>query len=108
MQTKGEFLNAPLAFRNAPYYWRWFRVKRIYRILALLVIPVLVHLLLKLTSMETVMTAAVLIYCMPCGANTIVFAKMTGQDCRTGASLSLISTVLSVITIPLCVYFLIG
>ncbi len=41
MQTKGEFLNAPLAFRNAPYYWRWFRVKRIYRILALLVIPVL-------------------------------------------------------------------
>lgn len=74
----------------------------------LVVIPVLVHLLLKITSMEMVMTAAVLIYCMPCGANTIVFAKMTGQDCRTGASLSLISTVLSVITIPLCVYFLIG
>jgi len=46
------------------------------------------------------------IYCMPCGMNTIIYPKMVGEDCRMGASLVLISSVACVLTIPLCLYFL--
>lgn len=72
--------------------------------LRLLVIPIAAALLLKLTHLELALAPAVLTYAMPCGANTIVFAKMTGQDCKTGASFTLISTILALITIPLCMY----
>ncbi|MBQ7341404.1 MAG: AEC family transporter [Oscillospiraceae bacterium] len=88
--------------------------------LRLLGIPALVFGLLKLTSygftllglpavgasVASVIPYAVITYCMPCGMNTIVFPKMVGEDCKTGASTVLISTVAALITIPLCVTFL--
>ncbi|MBR2044165.1 MAG: AEC family transporter [Clostridia bacterium] len=47
---------------------------------------------------------ALMIYAIPCGLNTIVFPKLVGEDCSTGASLALISSLLSIGTIPLCLY----
>jgi predicted permease len=47
------------------------------------------------------------LYAMPCGMNTIVYPKLVEKDCRLGAATVLVSTVLSLITIPLCIYLLI-
>jgi predicted permease len=47
---------------------------------------------------------ALMIYAIPCGLNTIVVPKLVGEDCSTGASLALISSLLSIGTIPLCLY----
>lgn len=71
----------------------------------LLVIPALLFGLLKLLGLQSAMLAAIITYCVPCGLNPIVYGKLTGQDCRIGASLTLISTVLAMVTIPVCVYF---
>lgn len=71
----------------------------------LLVIPALLFGLLKLFGLQTAMLAAIITYCVPCGLNPIVYGKLAGQDCRIGASLTLISTVLAMATIPVCVYF---
>lgn len=73
----------------------------------LLVVPALIFGLLKLTGLEMAMLAAVLTYCCPCGLNPIVYGKLAGKDCRDGASLTLICTVLAMVTIPLCVHFFI-
>ena len=88
--------------------------------LRLLGIPLLVYGLLKgaayafgllglpaiAAAIASVIPVAVITYCMPCGMNTIVYPKMVGEDCKTGASTVLISTVAALITIPLCVTFL--
>ena len=83
--------------------------KRSYLITALrlLIIPALIFAVLKLMGLEIGILAAVVTYCCPCGLNPIVYGKLAGQDCRSAASLTLISTVLSLLTIPLCVYFFI-
>lgn len=74
--------------------------------LRLLGLPLLAFALVKLIRMDMALMPAVLVYSMPCGMNTIIYPKMVGEDCRTGAGLVLISSVLCVITIPLCLYFL--
>ncbi|MBE6557272.1 MAG: AEC family transporter [Ruminococcaceae bacterium] len=45
--------------------------------------------------------AAVIMGCMPCGLNTIVFPSLMGEDCRMGARFVLLSHVLCLLTIPL-------
>lgn len=45
--------------------------------------------------------SAVLVACMPCGLNPVVFPQLIGQDCRLGAKLILLSSILSCATIPL-------
>lgn len=82
--------------------------KKAYLVVALrlVVLPVLAFLLVKGIRMEMALMSAVVIYCMPCGMNTIIYPKMVGEDCRMGASLVLISSVACVLTIPLCLYFL--
>ena len=74
--------------------------------LRLIVLPVLAFALVKLIRLDLVLVSAVVIYCMPCGMNTIIYPKMVGEDCRMGASMVLISSVACVATIPLCLYFL--
>ena len=59
-----------------------------------------------MTLPESVYPAAVLMACMPCGLNTVVFPRMIGQDCRLGAKLILLSCILSCITIPFWLWFL--
>lgn len=70
-------------------------------LLRLIVIPIIVGvILLKLVGTPTA-PVAVLLYALPCGMNSVVFPKLVGEDCRGGAGLSLISTVLTAATVPL-------
>lgn len=82
--------------------------KRLYWLTALrlVVIPLAVFGILKLGRWEFALIPAICSHCMPCGMNVIIFPKLIGQDCQKGAGLVLLSTVLSIITIPLCMYFL--
>lgn len=76
--------------------------KRVYIIsaLRLLVLPFIICFILsRFCSKETV-TAAMLIYSMPCGLNTIIFQNLVGNNSKMGVSLPFVSTVLSLITIP--------
>lgn len=70
----------------------------------LLVIPFTISGILSILINKEIALIALLIYCMPCGLNTIVFPKLVGKDCKTGASFALISNVLACITIPICIY----
>jgi len=72
-------------------------------ILRLLGIPMMLCLVLSPFFAREIMLVAVLFYAMPCGMNTIIFPNLIGEDCKLGASLAMISTVASLITIPLCV-----
>ena len=49
---------------------------------------------------SAVYPAVVIMGCMPCGLNTIVFPSMVGEDCRMGARFVLLSHVLCLATIP--------
>lgn len=84
--------------------------KKVYIIsgVRLMLAPLLVFGLLKLFCLEFALTAGVLLYAMPCGMNTIVYPQLVGKDCRLGAATVLVSTILSLITIPLCLHFLLG
>lgn len=73
----------------------------------LLVAPVLAWALVKLCGLSFALVPAAVLYAMPCGMNTIVYPKLVEKDCRLGAATVLVSTVLSLITIPLCIYLLI-
>ena len=83
--------------------------KEVYVVTAmrLVVIPLVIFALLKLLKLEFAMLPALMTYAMPCGMNTIVFPQLIGHDCTRGAALVMISTILSLITIPLCMYFLV-
>ena len=74
----------------------------------LLIVPALLFGLLKITGLEIAIMAAVITYCCPCGLNPIVYGKLAGQDCRSGASIAFISTILAMVTIPICVFFFVG
>lgn len=74
-------------------------------LLRLVIIPALSVFILKLIGNENVILPALIVYSMPCGLNTVVFPKLVDEDCETGAALALISTALSVITIPFMLHF---
>ena len=82
--------------------------KQVYIVTAmrLVIIPVAIFAVLKLLKLDFAILPAIVINAMPCGLNVIIFPKMIGHDCTRGAALVLISTVFSLITIPLCLYFL--
>lgn len=61
---------------------------------------------LLMTLPEAVYPSAVLMACMPCGLNPVVFPRLIGQDCRLGARLILLSSVLSCVTIPLWLWLI--
>jgi len=72
----------------------------------LLVMPLLIFGLCEGLGMlielpEAVRASAIVMSCMPCGLNTVIFPKLVGEDCRLGARLALYSHVLSCITIPI-------
>ena len=84
--------------------------KKVYIICALrlVLVPLMVWGLIKICGLQDLLIPAVLLYAMPCGMNTIVFPKLVDNDCELGAGTVLISTAISLITIPLCLYFLLG
>ena len=71
-------------------------------LLRLIVIPACIMLVLKAfgTSKE-IMTLALVAFAAPLGLNTIVYPAAFGGETQTGASMAMISSTLSVITIPL-------
>jgi len=75
--------------------------------LRLLVIPIVLVLVLKPFVSEQIIMAIVLLYAMPCGLNTVVFPRLVNENCKIGASLAFISSILAVVTIPLMIHFLI-
>ncbi len=67
----------------------------------LLAIPLAVGLVLGFFCDKFTLSIAVLLYALPCGMNSVVFPKLVGEDCRNGAGLALVCTLLSALTIPL-------
>lgn len=78
--------------------------KKVYAATAmrLVVIPAALMLLLKLLgTSDEIMTLALICFATPLGLNTIVYPSAYGGDTKTGASMTMISHTLSVLTIPL-------
>ena len=59
-----------------------------------------------MTLPEAVYPSAVLMACMPCGLNAVVFPRLIGQDCRLGAKLVLLSSILCCATIPMWLWMI--
>lgn len=73
----------------------------LFTFLRLISIPVVMMLLCLLLGMEkSVATLVLLGFACPCGINVVVFPAAYGKDCQTGASLVLISSLASILTIP--------
>lgn len=71
-------------------------------LLRLIVIPAAAMLVLKaIGANDLIQTLALIVFATPLGLNTIVYPAAYGGDTKTGASMAMISHVLSVITIPL-------
>jgi len=68
----------------------------------LLGIPALVGAVMLLLGIgRNITVLAVLTLCMPCGLNVIIFPEAMDQDSTVGANLVIITSVLSIITVPL-------
>ena len=70
--------------------------------LRLIIIPSIFVFILKLLNTDTLIIYFTLIaFATPLGMNTIVYPASYGGDTKTGASMTMVSQVISVITIPL-------
>lgn len=69
--------------------------------LRLIVIPIAVLLVLKPFLNPDIVTTAVLYYALPCGLNTIVYAKSVNENYVLGAKFAVVSNLLSLITLPI-------
>lgn len=107
--SKSSACMAPLSMLLAGIVVSEFNFKKMFSnirsyivvLIRLLIIPSLVGGLFMLLGQKEIAQSAVMVFSMPCGLNAIIFPKLIGEDCETGASLAFISTVLSCITIPL-------
>lgn len=83
----------------------------VFCLVRLLLVPLAVFGICKglggvMTLPEAVYPSAVIMACMPCGLNPVVFPRLIGQDCRLGARLILLSSILSCATIPLWLWII--
>ena len=70
--------------------------------LRLLVFPLVAVVLVKLIGGDLVMaTMAVIAFSGPSGMNVVVFPASYGQNCETGASIVMVSSLGSILTVPL-------
>ena len=67
----------------------------------LVIIPLFVYLILKNICSVNLTRTAVLLFCMPYGLNPIIFAKLIGEDYFFPAKLAFISSVFSIVTVPM-------
>ena len=72
--------------------------------LRLIVIPCVVCGLMLIIGLKEFITPVLIMLALPCGLNTIVFPKLIGEDCRPGAALACVTSVLCCFTIPLCLW----
>lgn len=71
-------------------------------LMRLVILPVAVCAIMKLFGINDDFVAiATLFSALPCGLNTVIFPKLVDEDCKDGAGLALISTVLACVTIPI-------
>ena len=70
----------------------------------LLVIPCTVVAVLRLLGLDMLELPCLMVLAMPSSMNTIVFAKLLGQDSKPGASMAFISSLLCCVTIPFCLW----
>lgn len=70
----------------------------------LIIIPGLFLTALKLLSLDFALPYAFVAFASPLGLNTIVVPASYGKDTKTGASMALISTAISLLTLPLNYY----
>lgn len=74
----------------------------IFTALRLLVIPVTVLLIVKLMGItKEIASLVVFAFAGPSGMNVVVFPAAYGRDCKTGASIVLLSSLGAVITVPI-------
>jgi len=66
----------------------------------LVAFPAVAYLVCKGLRLSSVLPMVLMVACMPCGLNTVVFPKLVGEDCTIGARLALITHLLSIITLP--------
>ncbi len=81
--------------------------KKVYivSILRLIVLPSVFLLLLNLLgASKEIMMFALICFGTPLGMNTIIYPAAYGGDTKTGASMAIVSSVLSIATIPLMYY----
>ncbi|MBE6713402.1 MAG: AEC family transporter [Ruminococcaceae bacterium] len=76
------------------------KVLYVFSVLRLVLIPLIAFGLCKLLGLDEVLLFAIIVTCMPCGLNTIVFPKLVGEDCSLGAGLVLTTHALSCVTLP--------
>ena len=79
----------------------------VFSFIRLILIPAVAYLVCLLTKLYTILPMVLIITCMPCGLNPIVFPKLIGEDCKPGARLALITHVFSIITLPLWLSFIV-
>ena len=73
--------------------------------LRLFIIPVALGAILTVAGAPiAAVRAAIILYSMPCGLNTVVFVKNAGGNCEIGAGLALVSSMLALASIPLVTY----
>lgn len=79
------------------------RIRAVYPVTALrlLGIPILAALALTALGLTEAILPTLMVLAMPCGLNTVVFPKLMGEDCKTGAALAFVSSILCCGTIPL-------
>lgn len=82
-----------------------FRSRSAYIVCAfrLLIIPFLLCFILHYIFPKEIVMITVLMQAMPCGLGPIIFPNLVGEDCHTGAALAMLSTIGSLVTIPVCV-----
>ncbi len=73
----------------------------IFSAIRLIGIPAIAYLVCSVPGLDYFLPMVLIITCMPCGLNTIVFPKLIGEDCKPGARLALITHVLALVTLPL-------
>lgn len=69
----------------------------------LIVIPIVVCFILSLFCSDTVVMCAGIMYCVPCGINAVIYQKMGNNDCSMSCGLAVISSLFSLLTIPVCI-----
>ena len=76
---------------------------KIYCLIAfkMILLPIIIGVILKSFFDASLVQTAVLFYSLPCGLNTVVFPKLVHGNSEIGASLALITTIFSCITLPI-------
>lgn len=73
-----------------------------------IIFPIALYAILSRFCSPTLTQTAVLFYAMPFGLNTVVFPKLLNENCETGMSLALVSTLTACITLPIVLGMTIG